>query len=501
MPPAEAPAQPNLSLKTARGRLVLTTTVLGSSMSFIDSTVVGVAQPFIGRDLHADIAGLQWVTIGYLLTLAGLLLLGGALGDRLGRRRIYVIGVAWFATASLLCGVAPNITALILFRVIQGVGGALLTPGSLAILEASFRKEDRSAAIGAWSGLGGVSTAFAPFLGGWLISAASWRYIFLINVPIAIAVIVLALRYVPETRDVEEVGRLDYVGTALVTLSLVGVSYGLVEGPSMGFGSPTILVSLLGGLLAGVLFVVQESRSPEPIVPLSLFRSRQFSATNVVTLLVYAVLGGVFFLLPIELEQVAHYSPIAAGASLLPVTFILLFLSAPSGRLASRIGPRLQMTVGPLIVAAGVALLGRVDASGNYLTEVLPAGILFGLGLATTVAPLTATAMSSAPSRRAGIASAINNTVARSGSLLFVAVLPPLAGITGASYLHPAQFQTGFHAATIISALVCAAGGLLAAAFISNTPVAPEAAEAAKSVRPSVVSSPPPRAQQSPAGS
>ena len=499
MRPADAADHPNLRLKTSRGRLVLVATVLGSSMAFIDSTVVSVAQPAIGRELHADIAGLQWVTIGYLLTLAGLLLLGGALGDRLGRRRIYIIGVSWFAAASLLCAVAPNITLLILFRVVQGIGGALLTPGSLAILEASFAREDRAAAIGAWSGLGGISTAFAPFLGGWLISAVSWRFIFLINLPIAIAVVVLSLRFVPETHDIEEKGRLDYLGSVLVTLALVGISYGLVEGPSMGFGAPSVLVALLGGVLAAVAFVVQEMRSPEPIVPLSLFRSRQFSATNLVTLLVYAVLGGVLFLLPIELQQVAHYSPIAAGASLLPVTFMLLVLSAPSGRLATRIGPRVQMSVGPLVVAAGVALLARIDASGNYVAEVFPAAILFGLGLAITVAPLTATAMSSAPPRRAGIASAINNTVARTGSLLFVAILPPLAGITGASYLHPAQFETGFHSAAIISSLVCAAGGVLAWFTITNPHVEPPAA--VKSQYSCPIGAPPLRTEEATAGS
>lgn len=497
--PAEAPAQPDLSLKTTRGRLVLITTVLGSSMAFIDSTVVSVAQPTIGREFHADIAGLQWVSIGYLLTLSGLLLLGGSLGDRLGRRRIYVIGVSWFALASLLCAVSPNITFLILFRVIQGIGGALLTPGSLALLESSFRKEDRSAAIGAWSGLGGVATAFAPFLGGWLISAVSWRFIFVINLPIAIAVVLLSLRVVPETHDAEEKGRLDYAGSALATLALIGISYGLVEGPSMGFATPAVLVALLGGVVAAVLFIAQELRSADPIVPLSLFRSRQFSATNAVTLIVYAVLGGVFFLLPIELQQVSHYSPIGAGASLLPVTFLLLFLSAPSGRIATRIGPRLQMSLGPIIVAAGVALLGRIDATGNYLTEVMPAALMFGLGLATTVAPLTATAMSSAPPRRAGIASAINNTVARTGSLLFVAILPPLAGITGASYLHPSHFQTGFHAATIIASVVCAAGGVLAALTITNPRVEPPLEETSDFSCP--ISAPPLRAEQAPAGS
>ena len=485
MPPAEPAAPPDLQLSSSRGRLVLVATILGSSMAFIDSVVVGIAQPTIGREFHADIAGLQWVSIGYMLTLSGLLLLGGALGDRLGRRRVYLTGIVWFAAASLLCAVAPNITLLILFRALQGIGGALLTPGSLAIIEASYRSKDRAAAIGAWSGFGGISTAFAPFLGGWLISAVSWRFIFVINLPIALVVVWLGLRCVPETRDVEEAGPPDVTGSVLGILGLVGISYGLVEGPSLGFGSATVLVSIVGGVLASALFIVQEMRASEPILPLSLFRSRQFSATNAVTLIVYAVLGGVFFLLPIELIQVARYSPLAAGASALPVTLMLLLFSSRSGRLASRIGPRLQMSLGPLVVAAGVALFTRVDASGNYLTEVLPAVITFGLGLAITVAPLTATAMSSAPPRRAGVASAVNNTVARTGSLLFTAILPPLAGITGASYLHPPQFQTGFHAAVIIAAIVCAAGGLLAAATIRNIrPRHPEDAPIAIPARP-----------------
>ncbi|MGH7686033.1 MAG: DHA2 family efflux MFS transporter permease subunit [Candidatus Dormibacteria bacterium] len=468
MPPAEPASQPNLRLATRRGRLVLSATILGSSMAFIDSTVVGIAQPTIGRELHADIAGLQWVSIGYMLTLSGLILLCGVLGDRIGRRRVFLTGVVWFAVASLLCGVAPNITLLILFRALQGVGGALLTPGSLAILEASFRREDRAPAIGAWSGFGGISSAFAPFLGGWLIAAVSWRFIFLINLPIAVLVVWLSLTTVPETRDESATGRLDVGGAALGVLALVGVSYGLVEGPSLGFGAPVVLVALLGGVAAAVAFLVQERRSPNPMLPLSLFQSKQFSATNAVTLLIYAVLGGVLFLLPIELIQVAHYSPILAGASFLPVTAIMLVLSARSGRLASQIGPRLQMSVGPIVVAAGVLLLARIDSNGNYLTEVLPAVLMFGLGLAITVAPLTSTAMSSAPARNAGLASAVNNTVARTGSLFFVAILPPLAGITGSSYLHPTAFQGGFHTAVIIAAVVCAAGGVLAAATIRN---------------------------------
>jgi EmrB/QacA subfamily drug resistance transporter len=462
------PDELGIRMRTRRGRWVLAATVLGSAMAMLDATVVGIAQPTIGREFHADVAGLQWVSIGYLLTLSGLLLLAGALGDRYGRRRVFLIGVAWFAAASALCAVAPNIAFLIVARTLQGVGGALLTPGSLAIIEASFAPADRGRAIGAWSGLGGIAAAIGPFLGGWLIAAVSWRLIFVINVPVAIAVILVSLRHVPESADPDAKGRIDLLGSALVIAALVGISYGLVEGPDLGWTSSAVLGTLLAGLVALVLFIIVERRSRDPVVPFSIFRSLQFSGTNLVTLFVYAVMGGMFFLLPIELQQVSHYSPTAAGASLLPVTFLMLALSARSGQLASRIGPRLQMSVGPIVVAVGLALYARIDASGGYLAEVLPAVLAFGFGLVITVAPLTATALSSAPASRTGLASAVNNTVARAGSLLAVAVLPPLAGITGSSYLHPAQFETGFQSAAFISAAVCAFGGLVAFATIRN---------------------------------
>lgn len=455
-------------MRSGRGRWVLTATVLGSAMAMLDSTVVGIAQPTIGREFHADVAGLQWVSIGYLLTLSGLLLLAGALGDRLGRKRVFLIGVTWFALASALCAVAPNIAFLIVARTLQGVGGALLTPGSLAIIEASFAPSDRGRAIGAWSGLGGLAVAVGPFLGGYLISALSWRLIFIINVPIAIAVILISLRHVPESADPDAKGRIDLLGSGLVVAALVGISYGLVEGPDLGWTSSAVLGTLLAGVVASILFVIVERRTSNPVVPFSIFRSRQFSGTNVVTLLVYAVMGGMFFLLPIELQQVSHYTPTAAGASLLPVTFLMLMFSARSGQIASRIGPRLQMSVGPLVVAAGLALYARIDSSGNYLAEVLPAVLAFGFGLVITVAPLTATALSSAPATRTGLASAVNNTVARAGSLLAVAVLPALAGITGSSYLHPAEFESGFRSAAFIAAVVCACGGLVAFATIRN---------------------------------
>jgi EmrB/QacA subfamily drug resistance transporter len=437
-------------------------------MAQLDATVVGIAQPTIGREFHSTIAGLQWITVGYLLSLAGLLLLSGALSDRFGRRRLFVIGVTWFAVASLICATAPNIELLIAARVLQGVGGALLTPGSLAILEASFVRSERGRVIGAWSGLGGVATALGPFVGGFLISAVSWRLIFLINAPIAVAVIFIALRHIPESKDPTATGYIDVIGSALTVLALVGVSYGLIEGTGGNWDSPVVIGAISVGVVALVVFIFVELHVRAPIVPLSIFRSRQFSATNVVTLLIYGTLGGMFFLLPIELQQVSHYSPTEAGASVLPVTFLMFALSSRSGSLSARIGPRLQMTVGPLIVAVGMLLFTRVDASGNYLLEVLPAVLLFGFGLSITVAPLTATALSSAPEDKTGLASAVNNTVARTGSLLAVALLPALAGITGDSYLHPSVFESGFQRAGLIAAVVCAAAGLLAVATIRN---------------------------------
>jgi len=447
---------------------VLAATVLGSAMAMLDATVVGIAQPTIGREFHADIAGLQWVSISYLLTLSGLLLLAGALGDRFGRRRVFLIGVAWFAVASALCAVAPGITFLIVARTLQGIGGALLTPGSLAIIEAAFAPSDRGRAIGAWSGLTGLAGALGPFVGGYLIAALSWRYIFLINMPVALAVILVSLRHVPESANPEATGRIDTFGSGLVVAALVGVSYGLVEGPDLGWTSAAVLGTLGAGVVAFALFIAVERRITNPVVPFSIFRSRQFTGTNLVTLLIYGVMGAMFFLLPIELQQVAHYTPTGAGAALLPVTFLMLFLSARSGQLASRIGPRLQMSVGPIVVAIGLALFARVGPSGSYIADVLPAVLVFGLGLTITVAPLTATALSSAPATRTGLASAVNNTVARAGSLLAVAILPALAGITGSSYLHPGQFEDGFTRAAFISALVCACGGVLAFATIRN---------------------------------
>lgn len=461
---------PPLTYRSTAGRWALAATVLGSGMAGIDATVVGIALPTIGKHFHAGVSELQWVTNAYTLALSGLLLLGGSLGDRYGRRAVFQVGTAWFAVASLLCGIAPSAASLVAARGLQGIGAALLTPGSLAILQASFAPGDRSRAIGAWSGLSGVAMATGPLLGGWLISAVSWRLIFLINLPVAVAVLVISSRYVPESKDDAAVGRLDVPGAALFCAGLGGTVYALTEGPTAGWSSPAVAVALAGGILALAGFCIAERTATSPLLPLSLFGSKEFSGTNAVTLVVYGGMGGALFLLPIALQQVLHYSPIAAGLSLLPVTVIMLVLSGRSGALAARIGPRLQMTGGPLLVASGLALLARVSPGGDYVSAVLPGVVVLGLGLAVTVAPLTATVLAAAPSQHSGVASAINNDVARAGALIAVAVLPSLSGITGDSYLHPLVLSGGFHRAVLMAAGACALGGALSWLTVGRGP-------------------------------
>ena len=460
--------EPRIQFASAQGRWVLAATVLGSGVAQLDATVVNVALPSIGRAFQAGIDALQLVVTGYSVTLAALILLSGALGDRLGRRRVFVVGVVWFTVASLLCALAPTVEVLIGARLLQGIGGALLTPGSLAIIDSVFAPEDRGRAIGAWSALGGVAAAVGPLVGGYLVQSASWRAIFVLNLPLGAAVAWLALRYVPESRDRDVVGGLDYLGATLATVGLAGATYAMVVGPSGGLGSPLVLAAATVGVLGLVGFPIWERRAAHPMLPLEIFSSRQFTAANLVTFVVYAALGGVFFLLVVVLQTSLGYSPVAAGAASLPVTAIMLALSSSSGALASRIGPRIPLTVGPLLIAGGMLLMTRIAPGQGYVDTVLPAVIVFGLGLAATVAPVTATALAAADPRHAGAASGVNNAVARTAQLLAVALLPPIAGLTGAAFQNPAAMAAGFHTAMLVTAGLAVAGAALAWATISN---------------------------------
>ncbi len=455
-----------LRVDTAAGRWVLVATVGGSSLAMLDMTVVNVALERIGRDLGAGFGSLQWIINGYTLSLAALILLGGALGDRFGRRRVFLIGVVWFAVASALCGLAPNPATLIAARALQGVGGALLTPGSLALIAASFDPAHRSRAIGAWSGLGGVAGAFGPFLGGALVGW-SWRWVFLVNIPLATAVLAITLRHVPESRDPDAVPGIDLPGAALGVLGLGALTFTLTAAGERGLDAVVATAGVVA-VLALVGFLLVERRVAHPLVPLSLFGDRVFRAANLVTLLIYSALGVFFFLLVLQLQTVAGFSPTLAGSALLPVTVLMLVLSARAGALADRIGAWVLLTVGPLLAAAGFVLTLRIGPGAGYLTQVLPATATLGLGLSTTVAPLTATFLAAADDHQAGAASGINNAVARSAGLLAVAVIPALAGLGGADYTDPAAYGTGFRRAMLISA-----GLLVGASVLSVLVVRP----------------------------
>jgi EmrB/QacA subfamily drug resistance transporter len=466
-----------LSFEEPQARWVLAATVLGSGLAFIDGTVVNVALPRIGDSLDAGVAGLQWTVNAYTLTLASFILLGGSLGDRLGRRRVFVVGVVWFAVASLACGLAPSIELLVAARALQGVGGALLTPGSLAILQSTFRPADRMRAIGAWSGLAGIAGAAGPFLGGWLVQSVGWRWVFLINLPLAVAVVAITNRHVPEARDPDAAHSLDLLGAGLGAVGLGGLTYGLISWQDRGPGSPVVQAALLAGVLALGGFVWRERTAREPMLPLGIFASPVFSSTNATTFAVYGALGGLFFFLVLTLQVVAGFSPLAAGTALLPITVLMLLLSSRMGALAERIGPRLPMTVGPLVAAVATLWLAQVDASTSY-ADVLAPVALFGLGLSVTVAPLTATVLAAAPDRHAGIASGVNNAVARVAGLLAVAALPLVVGLDGDAYADPDLLLPAYRAAVLICAGLLAAGGLLSALFVRRQePPVPSAAD------------------------
>ena len=455
------PADDQLRWGTPAARGVLATTVLGSGMAMLDGTIVNVALPTIGAELGASVAGLQWILDGYLLSLAALILIAGALGDRYGRRRVFVIGVVWFGVASALCGAAVTTPMLVAARVLQGVGGALLTPGSLAILQSAFVRDDRARAIGAWSGLGGLAAAAGPLVGGLLVQAGSWRLAFLVNVPVAVAVVLMAGRWVPESCDAQAAGRPDVVSSVLGAAGLAGATAALVEAPARGFDALVVGCGVVG-VAALVGFVLRQLRSRHPLVPPVLFADRTFTAANALTFVVYAALGGIGMLMVMQLQVSLGYSPTAAGLAGLPMTVIMLVLSARSGRLAQRIGPRPQLVVGPLVMAAGILLLRRVEPGAGYWTEVLPAVVVFGLGLVAVVAPVTATVLAAAPDHVAGVASGVNNAIARTGGLLAVAVLPPIAGLTGVGYADPAVLTAGWRTALLVCAGLCVLGGLTA---------------------------------------
>ena len=438
----------------ARG--VVAAATLGSGMVMLDGTVVNVALRTIGGDLQADLAALQWITNGYLLSLSALLLLGGSLGDRFGRRRVFVVGVVWFALASLACGLATGPGVLVAARVLQGMGGALLTPGSLAMIQGAFAPADRGRAIGAWSGLGGIATAAGPLVGGLVLEHLSWRWVFLLNVPLAVLTVAAARRWVPESRNPSGTGRPDLLGAVSAVVALGALTYALID-----WRAPTSLYAVALALGAGVVFGVGEGRALRPMLPLELFADRVFAAANAMTLLVYAALGAVLVFLVLQLQTVAGYGPLQAGLATLPVTVAMLLLAARGGALGARLGPRLPMSVGPLVMAAGTLLLLRVGPSTAYIKDVLPGLTVFGLGLALLVAPLTATVLAAAPDERAGVASGVNNAVARAGSLLAVAALPPVVGLSGGQYADPAAFGAGYRLAVVACAGLLALGGVV----------------------------------------
>lgn len=480
-----AEPQPQLRLRSAAGRWVMLATVLGSSVAMLDSTVVNIALPAIADDLNAGMAGLQWTVNAYTLTLAGLILLGGALGDRFGRRRLFVIGVIWFALASALCAAAPTVEVLVAARALQGVGGALLTPGSLAIIQSSFTPYDRPRAVGAWAGLGGVAGAVGPFLGGWLVDVAGWRWVFLINLPLAAITVAVALRHVPESAGEQDepdqpVRRFDVLGAALAAIALTGITYALTELPA-GRVDLLIISSAVIGVVTAVWFVVIERRrthrtaGPRAMLPVDVFGSRQFTAINLVTLVVYGGLSLMMFLLVVHLQLVGGFSPIAAGAALLPVTILMLLLSARAGALAQRIGPKPLMAVGLVVGAAGTLWMARIGPGASYVLDVLLPVTIFGIGLTAVVAPLTATVLATADDRHAGIASGVNNAVARAAGLLAVAAVPPAVGLTGNAVDDPTVFAAGFSTAMIVSAALLLAGAVICLIAIRGNVLRPAA--------------------------
>jgi EmrB/QacA subfamily drug resistance transporter len=485
--PADGPGQGGLlAYRSAQGRWVVAAMIVGSSVAGIDSTVVAVALPSIGRNLHAGFGALQWTVTGYTLTLASLILLAGSLSDRWGRRRVFLAGLGWFTVASVLCAAAPGIGWLIAARAVQGIGGALMTPASLAIIEAAIAPADRTHAIGTWAGFSGVSSAIAPFAGGWLLEAGSWRWIFLINVPVAAVAAWATRRHVPESRGTSAPGSADWPGALAGVVALASITYAIIILPGAGAGSSQFAGAAVLAVASSATFVVAERRGSHPMLPPAIFAPAQFRAANAVTFVVNGALGGFAFVFIPALEIIAGYSPVVAGSALVPVTVVTLLLSGPSGQLAQRIGPRPQLVAGCLLCAAASLLAVHIGSDASYWTAVLPVAVLFGLGLASLIPPLTASAMNSAPDSLAGLASGVNNAVARVAGLLWIAALPPLTGLTGAAYTDPAQFQSSFAQISWICAAAFGCAAALAAAFITGP------ARLAPAARPALIQTPVP---------
>ncbi len=450
---AHEPSVPvELRFGTPRGRAALVATVAASAMSQLDATVVNVALPHISDDLGVDVSALQWVLTGYLVTLASLILLGGALGDRYGRRKIFLIGTVWFALASILCAAAQDAGLLIAARVLQGAGAALLTPGSLAILQASFTKNDRARTVGAWSALGGVAGALGPFIGGWLVDGPGWRWAFLINVPVA-ALVIVCSKAIPESRD-EHDTHLDIRGALIAVVTLAATTLALTESRPRGWSDPVVAAAAIIGVSGTIAFVVHIRRSANPLVPPQLFADRTFTTTNVATFALYAAIGVTFFFVAYQLQVAAGWSALESGSALLPATVLMLLGSARSGALAQRIGPRIQLTAGPLILAAGLLALSRIGTDPSWVRDVLPGATLFGLGLVTFVAPLTATVMGSVDADHVSVASGVNNAIARTATLTSLAVIPVVAGLTTAT--DPDAVTAAYRTGLVIAA-ICAA--------------------------------------------
>ncbi len=446
-------------LGTAEGRWVILGMVLGSAATFLNATVVNIALPSISDDLGADLAGLQWVVNGYLVALSALVLVGGSAGDIYGRKRVFLYGLGIFTLSSLACALAGSLTQLVVARVVQGVGAAAMTPASLAIVDASFVEEDRSQAVGAWASGSALAAGLGPFLGGWLVDAVDWRWVFVLSIPLSLASAVATVLHVPESRDDRPGRHLDLTGAALAAAAISGLVYALVQAPNDGWLDPLVFICLVIGIGATGLFLATQRSIDDPMLPLRLFAVRQFSGTNLLTLSTYLAIGGAFFFLAIQLQTGLGYTALEAGAATVPVTVLMVIGSPIAGRISATNGPRLLLTAGPVIAALGMLGFTRVDEGAGYLTTVLPAVLVLGVGLAVMVAPLTASVLASVDPTDVGVASAVNNAVARVGGLLATSMLPLLAGITGD--IGGPSFVDGFDRAMIIAAGLSLVGGVI----------------------------------------